>query len=52
MCYAQGDVNCSGGVDAFDGLALIAYIAEIAQPSLADCPEIGSSLAPEVEEPE
>ncbi|MCH7485341.1 MAG: hypothetical protein IIA90_09395, partial [Chloroflexi bacterium] len=52
LCLAQGDVNCSGAVDAFDGLALIAYIAEIAQPSLVGCPEIGSSLAPEAEEPE
>ncbi|MCI0784152.1 MAG: S8 family serine peptidase [Chloroflexi bacterium] len=52
LCFAQGDVNCSGGVDAFDGLAIIAYIAEIAHPAVADCPEIGSSLAPESEEPE
>lgn len=52
LCLAQGDVNCSGDIDAFDGLAIIAYIAQIAQPSLADCPEIGSSLAPEAEEPE
>ena len=52
LCVAQGDVNCSGDVDAFDGLALVAYISQIAQPSLADCPEIGSSLVPEAEEPE
>ena len=52
LCLAQGDVNCSGDVDAFDGLAIIAYIAAIAQPSLADCPEIGSSFAPDAEEPE
>jgi len=52
LCAAQGDVNCSGDVDAFDGLAIVAHIAEIAQPALAGCPEIGSSLAPEVEEPE
>ena len=52
LCVAQGDVNCSGDVDAFDGLAIVAYIAQIAQPSIAGCPEIGSSLAPEVEEPD
>ncbi len=52
LCVAQGDVNCDGGVDAFDGLAIVAYLAEIALPSLAGCPEIGSSLGPEVEEPE
>ena len=52
FCVAQGDVNCSGDVNALDALAIIAHIAEIAQPSLADCPEIGSSLVPEVEEPE
>ncbi len=52
FCVAQGDVNCSGDVDAFDALAIVAYIAEVAQPSLTECPEIGSSLAPEAEEPE
>ncbi|MCH8051375.1 MAG: S8 family serine peptidase [Chloroflexi bacterium] len=52
LCVAQGDVNCSGNVDAFDGLAIIAHIAKIAQPLVADCPEIGSSLVPEPEEPE
>ncbi len=51
FCAAQGDVNCSGAVDAFDGLAIMAYIADVAQPSLSDCPLIGSSLAPEPEVP-
>ncbi|HEY5625159.1 MAG TPA: S8 family serine peptidase [Dehalococcoidia bacterium] len=52
FCVSQGDVNCSGDVNALDGLAIVAYIADIAQPALAGCPEIGSSLAPEVEQPE
>jgi serine protease len=51
FCVAQGDVNCSGDVDAFDGLAIVAYIAQIARPALAGCPEIGSSLVPPAEEP-
>lgn len=52
FCVAQGDVDCSGGVDAFDGLAIVAYIAQVARPALVGCPVIGSSLVPPAEEPD
>ncbi len=49
FCVSQGDVNCSGAIDAADGLAIVAFIADIAQPQVADCPEIGSPLPPEAQ---
>jgi hypothetical protein len=46
FCVDQGDVNCSGGVNAADGLSIVVYLAQIAQPLVAGCPPIGASLAP------
>jgi hypothetical protein len=46
FCVSQGDVDCNGVVDAFDGLAIVAHLAEIARPLVTDCPLIGSAFEP------